>query len=214
MSKPVVRPEQVAENIRRFEAEVARSAELQSTLGHVHAWYAVRRPEGGWHFGSSKFVGYADNTAERYLKSRRGNADGRETEKAMGQWFSPIDPGSRLGRELATALAEFLAHWNKVPRRGARISIVPDEAGADAGPTRLPGDERLLARIAIDPEICGGRPHVKGTRVRVSDVVDMIAHGASADEILADYPYLGREDIFAALAYAARATDHRVIRAA
>jgi uncharacterized protein (DUF433 family) len=213
MRKPVVRPEQVADNVRRFETEVERSRELRSTLGHVHAWYAVR--DGSvWRFGSSKFVGYADNTAERYLKTRRGNADGRETEKAMSQWFSPIDPGSRLGRELATALTGFLARWNKVPRRGARISIVPEEAGADAGSTPMPGDERLLARIAIDPEICGGRPHIKGTRVRVSDVVDMIAHGASADEIVADYPYLGREDIFAALAYAARATDHRVIRAA
>jgi uncharacterized protein (DUF433 family) len=110
-------------------------------------------------------------------------------------------------------LSAFLAKWGKTPRRNARISIVPDASDASFGGTRR-GDEKLLSRIAIDPEICGGRPHIKGTRVRVSDVVDMIAHGASADEIVSDYPYLSSEDVFAALAYAARATDHRVIRAA
>lgn len=50
--------------------------------------------------------------------------------------------------------------------------------------------------------------------MRVSDVVEMLASGATRPEILADYPYLADEDIAAALAYAARAADHRVIRAA
>lgn len=71
-----------------------------------------------------------------------------------------------------------------------------------------------LSRISIDPDVCGGRPCIKGTRMRVSDILDMMAHGASEDTILADYPYLAEEDIRAALAYAARIADHRVIRAA
>jgi uncharacterized protein (DUF433 family) len=72
----------------------------------------------------------------------------------------------------------------------------------------------LLARISVDPEICGGRPGIKGTRIRVSDVLDMLAEGASQAEILRDFPYLAPEDIAAALAYGASAADHRVIRVA
>ena len=72
----------------------------------------------------------------------------------------------------------------------------------------------LFARISADPAVCGGRPCIKGTRMRVSDLVAMLAEGASQAEILADFPYLAAEDIAAALAYAAQATDHRVIRSA
>ena len=72
----------------------------------------------------------------------------------------------------------------------------------------------LFSRISIDSEICGGRPCIKGTRMRVSDILDMMAHGASQAEILQDFPYLAAEDIAAALAYGASATDHRVVRVA
>jgi uncharacterized protein (DUF433 family) len=74
--------------------------------------------------------------------------------------------------------------------------------------------EASLSRISIDPDICGGRPCIRGTRMRVSDVIEMMASGASKTEILADYDYLTDEDISAALAYAARATNHRVITTA
>ena len=71
-----------------------------------------------------------------------------------------------------------------------------------------------LSRIVHDPGICGGRPTIKGTRVRVSDVVEMLAAGTAQHEILVDYPYLSPDDLAAALFYAARAADHRVIRVA
>jgi uncharacterized protein (DUF433 family) len=71
-----------------------------------------------------------------------------------------------------------------------------------------------LERITVNPEICGGRPCIRGMRIRVSDVLDMLAAGASRAEILADYPYLEDEDITAALTFAARNSDHRIIRAA
>lgn len=71
-----------------------------------------------------------------------------------------------------------------------------------------------LQRITTDPEVCGGRPCIRGLRVRVSDILDMLAAGASRAEILEDYPYLEDGDISEALAYAARITDHMVIRAA
>jgi uncharacterized protein (DUF433 family) len=69
-------------------------------------------------------------------------------------------------------------------------------------------------RIVIDPAVCGGRPIVAGTRMRVSDVIDALAAGAGVDELLADFPYLKREDILACLAYGARAVDHSVVQAA
>jgi uncharacterized protein (DUF433 family) len=61
----------------------------------------------------------------------------------------------------------------------------------------------LLERISIDPNVCSGRPCIKGTRVWVEAILDNIAGGASIDEILAAYPSLTREDIQAALAYGA-----------
>ena len=72
----------------------------------------------------------------------------------------------------------------------------------------------LLSRISSDPAICGGRPCIKGTRMRVADIVEAIALGAKQEELLADFDYLTREDIAAALLYAARATEHRIVRTA
>lgn len=61
-----------------------------------------------------------------------------------------------------------------------------------------------LDRVALDAGVVGGRPRIAGTRVRVSDITDLLAHGATRAEILADYPYLEAEDIAAAVAYAAK----------
>lgn len=71
-----------------------------------------------------------------------------------------------------------------------------------------------LHRITIDPAVCGGRPCLRGTRVRVKDVLDLLAAGVPNQEILADYPYLEAGDIVAALEYAALQTDHVVLKAA
>jgi uncharacterized protein (DUF433 family) len=58
-------------------------------------------------------------------------------------------------------------------------------------------------RIAIDPAICGGRPTVAGTRMRVTDILEMLASGVPEAEIVQDFPYVKLEDIRACLAYAA-----------
>ncbi|HMS01720.1 MAG TPA: DUF433 domain-containing protein [Gemmatimonadaceae bacterium] len=71
----------------------------------------------------------------------------------------------------------------------------------------------LLARITIRPEQCGGRPCIRGLRVRVIDVLELLAAGESAEQILQDFPYLEREDIAACLLYAARRLDHPNIAA-
>lgn len=71
-----------------------------------------------------------------------------------------------------------------------------------------------LHRITTDPDVCAGRPCIRGLRIRVRDVLDLLANGASIDEILADYPYLDRQDIVAVLQYAAAQIDHTVLHAA
>jgi uncharacterized protein (DUF433 family) len=71
-----------------------------------------------------------------------------------------------------------------------------------------------IHRIAVDPGQCGGRPCLRGLRIRVRDVLDLLAAGADRAEILADYPLLHEGDIAAALEYAARQSDHPVLRLA
>lgn len=61
-----------------------------------------------------------------------------------------------------------------------------------------------LERITVNPEQCGGRPCIRGLRIRVKDILDLLAAGASQKEILEDYPYLEAEDIAAALELAAK----------
>jgi uncharacterized protein (DUF433 family) len=68
-----------------------------------------------------------------------------------------------------------------------------------------------LERITVNPKQCGGRPCIRGMRIRVKDVLDMLAGGASQDEILADFPDLQPEDIRASIAYASRYLDHPVL---
>jgi len=69
----------------------------------------------------------------------------------------------------------------------------------------------LLSRITTNPQQCGGRPCVRGMRVRVSDVLDLFAAGLSAEEILQELPYLEPEDLQACLQYAAREINHPVL---
>lgn len=70
-----------------------------------------------------------------------------------------------------------------------------------------------LDRITLNPEQCGGRPCIRGTRLRVTDILELLAAGATFEEVMEDYP-IEREDILAALQYAARQTDHSVLKVA
>lgn len=72
----------------------------------------------------------------------------------------------------------------------------------------------LLERITIEAGKCGGRPCIRGYRFRVTDLLDLLANGASREEILEDYPFLDPEDISAALTYAAHQADHAVLHGA
>jgi uncharacterized protein (DUF433 family) len=70
-----------------------------------------------------------------------------------------------------------------------------------------------LKRITIEEGKCGGRPCIRGLRFRVSDLLELLAAGADFDEILRDYDFLEREDILAAIEYAAHQADHTVLQA-
>ena len=71
-----------------------------------------------------------------------------------------------------------------------------------------------LSRITITPAVCGGRPCIRGLRIRVKDILELLAAGASREEILEDYPYLEKADLEAVLAFAAKQNDHPVLRSA
>ena len=72
-------------------------------------------------------------------------------------------------------------------------------------------DFDVFDRITVNPAQCGGKPCIRGMRIRVTDVLGMLAGGATPDEILADFPDLEARDITASLAYAAALTDRKVI---
>ena len=69
-----------------------------------------------------------------------------------------------------------------------------------------------LNRITINPQQCGGRPCIRGMRIRVKDILEMLAAGVPEQEILSDFPYLEPEDIRAALEFAAVQSDHPVLQ--
>jgi uncharacterized protein (DUF433 family) len=71
----------------------------------------------------------------------------------------------------------------------------------------------LMDRITVDPEQCGGRPCIRGMRIRVSDVLDLLANGLSSEEIVEEMPDLELEDIRASLRFASRRLNHPVIAA-
>jgi len=68
-----------------------------------------------------------------------------------------------------------------------------------------------LHRITINSNQLGGRPAIRGLRIRVKDVLDLLASGATREEILSDFPYLEPEDITAALEYAAVQSDRPIV---
>ncbi len=69
-------------------------------------------------------------------------------------------------------------------------------------------ENRLLQRITTEPGKCGGKPCIRGMRIRVTDVLELLANNVSREQILIDYPDLEPEDIQASLRFAARRANH------
>jgi uncharacterized protein (DUF433 family) len=111
---------------------------------------------------------------------------------------------------------------NPTPHQSVkRASAQPLLAGGEGSLVRHPFEWQgggamktdLLKRITIEPGKCGGRPCIRGMRIRVTDILQLLSAGAPYEEILQDYPDLQRDDILAAIEYAAHQTDHLVLQA-
>jgi len=71
----------------------------------------------------------------------------------------------------------------------------------------------LAQRITVDPEQCGGRPCIRGMRIRVSDVLDLLANGLTPEQVIEELPDLEPEDVQACLRFASHRLDHPVLAA-
>lgn len=65
-------------------------------------------------------------------------------------------------------------------------------------------DQQLLQRVRVDPKVCSGRPHIRGTRIRVAVILDALSEGLSPREVLDHYPDLNPDDLRAAVTYACK----------
>lgn len=199
--------DQVQNNLRSFDMD---EPSLLGILAYVRRWYAVET-QAGWVFGPSKFIGYADMDAKTYF-AKHGQLDGRVTEKTLEAWFVELNSQDGLAAKLASDLRDLLARRGKSLNSKARIHVLKERA-LESRITRKPPQDPV-DRITFDAEMLGGKPCIRGMRIRVADILEMLAGGATRQEILEDFPYLQDEDITASLQFAAGAVDHRHIRAA
>jgi uncharacterized protein (DUF433 family) len=203
-------------NIDRYERQLAGSPDLQGVMSYARSWHGYLAADGRWRIAPSKFVGYAENSAADYVRTHR-HRDGRRTERALAAWSDKADPGSAAYEDMMAAVLRLFAKCGRTPNKLIRVNgLRPDRpsVGGAEGEAPKPSRGEFRARITVNPGICGGRPTIRGMRIRVSDILDMLAAGASRREILADYPYLEDEDISASLEYAAESAGHRIVTAA
>lgn len=71
----------------------------------------------------------------------------------------------------------------------------------------------LMDRITVDPAVCGGRPCIRGMRIRVTDILDLLASGLSAKQVVEELPDLEMADVEAALKFASGRIDHPILAA-
>ena len=122
MWKLVTSPAQAYANILRFEEELKKSADLQGRLAYARAWYAHKDDIGKWHFAPSKFAGYQDVDANRYIQAAEEH-DGRRTEVQLQLYFHVLEPTDPLHAELNSALFALLARYGKTPSTKMRINV-------------------------------------------------------------------------------------------
>lgn len=179
MLKIVTSPDQVCENILKFENELRRSSDMQARLSYARSWYACQDESGVWNFAPAKFAGYQDMDAARYLDEAESEArDGRRTESQLRMFSKSADLASPLQAELTSALFAFLAKYGKTPSMKVRINVIPARRrlpASDAAPldahdavvdlvvavtkTLPPAQmQRLLAELFKNP-----RPAYEGT---------------------------------------------------
>jgi uncharacterized protein (DUF433 family) len=200
-------------NIDRYAKQLAKSPELQAVMSYARAWHGYQGPHGDWRVAPSKFVGYVANEAAAYLSSQKEH-DGRRTERALAVWSDKLEAGSAAYEDFEAAIRKLFSRYGKTPNKLFRMHALKLDQVSAERPTGGVERTSMRTRITVNPGICGGRPVIRGMRIRVSDILDMLAAGATRHEILADYPYLEDEDISASLAYAAETMSHRVVNVA
>jgi hypothetical protein len=121
MLKIVTVPAQAYRNIDKFQSEVRANPDLQSRLAYARAWYAHQDQNGKWLFAPSKFIGYQDIDAKKYLEAEE--SDGRRTEAQLQLWFNAVNPATPLHDELSSMLVAFLSQYGKAPSTKMRINV-------------------------------------------------------------------------------------------
>jgi uncharacterized protein (DUF433 family) len=210
IDRVVADAEEAVGNIQLF-ATTKLEGPLSRLASYSRNWYAAKNKDGAWMFGPLKFIGYVGNRAAIYGRDH-DEQDGRVVEAALMEWFEPVKEGHPLDAELRQGLRRFLASHGKSLHRLAKIHVLKQYAPGPLSASRKSGSEDW--RITSNPEILAGKPCIRGMRIRVADILEMLAGGASRAEILQDYPYLEDGDITAALEYAVGAVDHRLVRVA
>lgn len=117
----IVSPEEAAASIRQFQSEIVASTRLQDRLGYARSWYVLRVDE-GYLYAPSKWVGYADMTADGYVSSSR-EMDGRKTEFALKAWFEAIPRDTVAHNEHLRNLGEFMSQFGKTPSTETRFNV-------------------------------------------------------------------------------------------
>lgn len=113
---------QSLESVLVYQSELQKSEVLQERLSMARSWYFIER-EGQYIYAPSKWVGYADMTAEEYATDSKKNS-GRITEQHLSKWYEPISTSSRdHGRHLER-LTKFLAEFGKTPNAKARFNVL------------------------------------------------------------------------------------------
>lgn len=198
---------QIQSNILAFNMDDPNLLEI---LAYVRHWYAIETAD-GWIFGPSKFIGYADMDAKKYFAIHK-KLDGRVTEKNLETWFVELNSQDAFASKLLLQLRDVLARRGKSLNAKARVHVLKERAQESKIARNVVQGSTI--RITFDAEMLGGKPCIRGMRIRVTDILEMLAGGATRQEILDDFPYLQDEDITASLQFAAGAIDHRHIRAA
>lgn len=123
MPQLVRTPQEVTNNILSFQNEI--TTEMQTRLSYARAWYALQTDDGEWKFGPSKFIGYRNMTAQKYLSSTHGNElDGRKTEKKLKDWFVEVSENDEeLWPDMFEKLSNFLDQYGKSPSSVIRINV-------------------------------------------------------------------------------------------
>lgn len=206
--QPITEISQVIENMHTFNREI-HNAKLRGMIAYVRHWYAIQDADKGWTFAPSKFIGYVGMTSTDYDPQ---SYSGSETENNLRHLFVELDQSHKLHELLLKQVRQFTARHGKKLNSLARIHVLKGEGGVKEFAAVSRKSESW--RITSSPEILSGKPCIRGIRIRVADILDMLAEGASRSEILEDYSYLEDQDITAALEFAMNAVDHRLVKAA